>query len=94
MRSNAAYQVKYRQLATRGKRPAGARIPIGNAYRYLRALTAEYGSKAAVARALGYRNNHLQLRGSRLTRRNIARIVRLYRNAADIPLPDSNLPAA
>jgi hypothetical protein len=67
-----------------GKIGWGSRIPAGQTFRRVRALTAEYGSEAAVARALGYRTGKLQCRRLRITVRNFWKILQLYRAAAGL----------
>lgn len=59
----------------------GSRIAAGDTFRRVRALAGEYGSHAALARALGYKNGHVQCRGLRITVRNYWKILKLYRAA-------------
>jgi hypothetical protein len=61
-----------------------ARVPAGETWRKLRALVAEYGSFAAVARALRLTNGHVHFRGrATVTLKTYVRVARLFRQVHD-----------
>lgn len=79
-----AYRAAYRRRVVRGQRRWGARTASGETWRKLRALVAEYGSLAAVARALRLKNSHVHFRGrATITVRNYARVNKLFRQVHD-----------
>jgi hypothetical protein len=56
-----------------------ARRPAGETWRKLRALVAEYGSLAEVARALRFANAHVHFRGrATISVKNYAKVARLF----------------
>lgn len=79
--ASATAKARQRRLKVLGKVSWGARIPAGETFRRVRALAGEYGSHAALARALGFQNGHVQCRGLRITVRNYWKILKLYRDA-------------
>lgn len=72
------------ELARRRKVEAGrprwaARVPAGETWRKLRALVAEYGTLANVARELHLSNDHVHFRGrATISLKNYAKVARLF----------------
>lgn len=79
--ASAEARARERRVIVEGRISWGSRIHAGETFRRVRALAGEYGSHAAVARVLGYKNGHLQCRRLQITVRNYWRILKLYRSA-------------
>lgn len=77
--ANADYQRGFRGRIVRGRRTLDTRIPATLTWRRLRAMIPEYGSRAQLARALGFEKGALQLHTDRVTVRNALRVWQLYR---------------
>jgi hypothetical protein len=65
---------------TLGQPRWSARVPAGETWRKLRALVAEYGSYANVARALRLTNGHVHFRRRKvITLKHVAQVNKLFR---------------
>lgn len=62
-----------------GTRRLGMTIPASETWKRIRQLKPEFGSEAAIARRLGFKDRHLQFQADVITVRTALRVRLLYR---------------